>query len=124
MENDEVRKFIKIKEEIEIEDARRKMPYRISVGQALLDDEVLNEKWANFVKDATEGFGHGVLLDETLQIMGMIKAGVPTDKIRETLSKIGSNKTVVTYLGAFFHPEIVSEIDLNNNMNIKSQDNR
>lgn len=122
MENDEVRKFIKIKEELEIAEARRKMPYRISVGQALLDDEVLNEKWANFVKDATEGFGHGVLLDETLQIMGMIKAGVPTDKIRETLSKIGSNKTVVTYLGAFFHPEIVSEIDLNNNMNIKSQD--
>ena len=122
MENDEVRKFIKIKEEIEIADARRKMPYRISVGQALLDDEVLNEKWANFVKDATEGFGHGVLLDETLQIMGMIKAGVPTDKIRETLSKIGNNKTVVTYLSAFFHPEIVFEIDLNNNMNIKSQD--
>lgn len=122
MENDEVRKFIKIKEEIEIADARRKMPYRISVGQALLDDEVLNEKWANFVKDVTEGFGHGVLLDETLQIMGMIKAGVPTDKIRETLSKIRNNKTVVTYLGAFFHPEIVFEIDLNNNMNIKSQD--
>ena len=117
MEGIDVREFLKKKEEMEIEDARRKAPYRISAGQALLDDDELNEKWANFVKDATEGFGHGVLLDETLQIMGMIKAGVPTDKIRETLSKIGSNKTVVNYLGEFIYPEIVSEIDLDNSMN-------
>ena len=122
MENIDVREFMKKKEELEIEDARRKMPYRISVGQALLNDEELNEKWANFVKEATEGFGHGVLLDETLQIMGMIKAGVPTDKIRDTLSKIGNNKTVVNYLGSFIHPEIVSEIDLDNSMDINRED--
>lgn len=122
MEDIDVRKYLKQKEIEEIEDARRKMPYRISAGQALLNDEVLNKKWANFVKDATEGFNHGVLLDETLQIMGMIKAGVPTDKIRETLSKIGSNRTVVTYLGAFIHPEIVSGIDLDNSMDIEIQD--
>ena len=122
MEGIDVREFLKKKEEMEIEEARRKAPYRVSVGQALLNDEKLNEKWANFVKEATEGFGHGVLLDETLQIMGMIKAGVSTDKIRETLSKISSNRTVVKYLGAFIHPEIVSEIDLENSNDIQIQE--
>ena len=122
MENIDVRDFLKKNEETEIEDARRKMPYRISVGQALLNDEELNKKWANFVKNATDGFGHGLLLDETLQIMGMIKAGVHTDKIRETLSKIESNKTVVNYLRDFINPEIVCEIDLDNSMDIKIQD--
>lgn len=116
MEGIDVRDFLKKKEEMQIDDARRKAPYRISAGQALLDNEELNEKWANFVKDAISGFGHGALLDETLQIMGMIKAGVPTDKIRETLSKIPNNRTVINYLGAFIHPEIICEIDLDNSM--------
>ena len=116
MEGIDAKEFLKMKEEMEIEDARRKAPYRISAGQALLDDETLNKKWADFVNDSTNGFGHGVLLDETLQIMGMVKAGVPTDKIRETLAKIPNNRTVVNYLGAFIHPEIVSEIDLDNSM--------
>ena len=48
----------------------------------------------------------------------MIKAGIPTEKIRETLSKIPNNRTVVNYLGAFIHPEIVSEIDLENSMEL------
>lgn len=122
MEGIDVREFLKKKEEMEIEDARRKAPYRISAGQALLNDETLNGKWADFVKEATNGFGHGVLLDETLQIMGMIKAGVPTDKIRETLSKIPNNRTVVNYLGAFIHPEIFSEIDLDNSMDIEIEE--
>lgn len=118
MEGIDVREFLKQKEQMEIEDARRKESYRISVGQALLDNEELNKKWENFVHDSTNGFGHGILLDETLQIMGMIKAGIPTEKIRETLSKIPNNRTVVNYLGAFIHPEIVSEIDLENSMEL------
>ena len=122
MEGIDVKEFLKKKEEMEIEDARRKAPYRISAGQALLDDETLNKKWADFVNDSTNGLGHGVLLDETLQIMGMVKAGVPTDKIRETLAKIPNNRTVVNYLGAFIHPEIVSEIDLDNSMDIEVED--
>ena len=122
MENIDVRDFFKRKEEMEIEEARRKVPYRISAGQALLDDETLNEKWAEFVKDETNGFGHGVLLDETLQIMGMIKAGVPIAKIRETLSKIASHGTVIDYLSAFIHPKIVSKIDLDNCMVIEKED--
>ena len=122
MEGIDVKEFLKKKEEMEIEDARRKAPYRISAGQALLDDETLNKKWADFVNDSTNGLGHGVLLDETLQIMGMVKAGVPTDKIRETLAKIPNNRTVVNYLGAFIHPEIVSEIDLDNSMDREVED--
>ena len=122
MEGIDARNFMEQKEKMDKEDAIKKMPYRISVGQSLLNDKNLNEKWAEFVKNTTEGFGHGILLDETLQIMGMIKAGVPTDKIREALSKIGNNKTVVNYLGAFIHPEIVSEIDLDNSKEIKFKD--
>ena len=117
MKDIDVSEFLKEKEKMELEDAIRKAPYRISVGQALLDNDELNEKWSNFVTDSTNGFGHGLLLDETLQIMGMIKAGVPSKKIRETLSKIPNNRTIINYLSAFIHPEIVSEIDLySNNM--------
>ena len=122
MEGIDVRDFLKMKEKMEIEDARQKAPYRISAGQALLDDETLNGKWADFVNKATNGFDHGALLDETLQSMGMMKAGVPADKIRETLSKIPSNRTIVNYLGAFIHPEIVSEIDLYNSLDIAKED--
>lgn len=45
MEGIDVREFLKQKEQMEIEDARRKEPYRISAGQALLDNEELNKKW-------------------------------------------------------------------------------
>jgi len=113
MEGIDVREFLKKKEEFEIEDARRKAPYRISVGQALLNNDELNEKWSKFVNDSTNGINHGILLDETLQIMGMIKADVPSEKIRETLAKLPNNRTIITYLGAFIHPETLSEIDLN-----------
>ena len=122
MEGINARAYVQQNEIMEKAEARSKMPYRISIGQAYLDDEKLNEKWANFVKKATEGFGHGVLLDETLHIMGMIKAGVPMDKIRESLSKIDSNKTVVDYLRAFIKPEIVSKLELDNDKDIEIQD--
>lgn len=116
MEGINVREFLKMKEKMDKEEAIKKIPYRISAGQALLDNNELKEKWANFVKKTTEGFGHGVLLDETLQIIGMIKSGVPFEKIRETLSKIEGHKTVEMYLSAFIHPEIASEIGLENSM--------
>lgn len=116
MDKIDVRAFLKQKDEMDKMDAVNKMGYRILAGQALLEDNSLKEKWAKFVKNQTEGFGYGVLLDETIQIMGMIKAGVPTDTIREVLSKIGSYKTVITYLGAFIHPEIMYEIDIDQNV--------
>ena len=116
MDNLDVREFLKKKEELEIAEARRMMPFRISVGQALLNDERLNDKWSDFVKTETEGIGHGILLDETLQIMGLIKADVPKDKIRESLSIINNNRSIITNLSAFIHPEILAEIDLDNDM--------
>ena len=45
--------------------------------------------------------------------MGMIKAGVPTEKIKETLSKFVHNGAVISYLSKFISPEIISEIEVN-----------
>ena len=118
MEEIDKKEFIRMSSEIELSKAREKVPYRISLGQTLLDNEELGQKWANFVNESTEGIGHGLLLDETLQIMGLIKAGTSYAEIREVLSKINGSGTVIDYLSAFIHPEIISMIDLNNKLGV------
>ena len=69
MEEIDKKEFIRMSSEIELSKAREKVPYRISLGQTLLDNEELGQKWANFVNESTEGIGHGLLLDETLDLV-------------------------------------------------------
>ena len=109
-------RFVQQKEKLEREEAASKKKYRILVGQAFLDDELLKEKWAEFVTKRSEGFAPGHLLDDTIQIMGMVKAGVSTDKIREILSNMSGYKTVLEHLGAFLPPETMYEIDIDNKL--------
>ena len=94
----------------ELDSARIQEPFRISVGKALLDNDELKTKWETFVHKSTEGVGCGVLIDETIQVMGLIKAGVSPKEIQSILKTHPNKGTIVTYLGAFVHPEIIMEI--------------
>lgn len=115
MEGIDMREFFKMQKEIEMDEARKMAPYRISVGQALLNDDELNEKWAKFVNfSSNDKFYSGTHLDEMLQIIGMVKAGVPSEKIKEALSNYGSKGTLIHYLKEFIDPEIISEIETDN----------
>ena len=97
---------------LEKENVQRKIGYWQIAGSALLENDGLSEKWSAFVEQqANNDFVRGALLDETLQIMSMIKANVPADKIALTLEQIEGGETVLDdYLGAFIHPEILDEI--------------
>lgn len=90
-----------------------KKNYIIIVGQKLLNDPELNLKWEKFVQDCIDGFGEGVLLEETLMILGLIKSGLDYTDIQDVLSQIGSYATILNYLGGFVHPEIIDCINPN-----------
>ena len=93
----------------------KKIPYWQSAGNYILDNNELVQKWNIFVKkQVNDDFINGALLDETLQIMTMIKAGIPSLEIAQTIENIPGGLTIIdTYLGAFIHPEILFEIQSN-----------
>ena len=93
----------------------KKIPYWQSAGNYILDNNELVQKWNIFVeKQVNDDFINGALLDETLQIMTMIKAGIPSSEIAQTIENIPGGLTIIdTYLGAFIHPEILFEIQSN-----------
>lgn len=109
MEKTEV---INLMNNIEKEKAQRKIGYWQTAGNAILDNNELSEKWCVFVEQqANSDFAMGALLDETLQIMTMIKSNVPSEIIAQTIKTIPNGQTIIdAYLGAFIHPEILFEI--------------
>ena len=111
----DTKKFIEESNKIKREIAKQKAPSRILIGQTILNNPELGEKWAKFVVDSSNGINHGNLLDETLHIMGLIKLGTSPEKIKENLLKIPNNKVIINYLREFFDTEIINEIDLYNN---------
>lgn len=76
----------------------------------LSDNSVLSQKWEQFVEKCAYGFGNGVCLDATLQILGLIKVGVSYEKINSVLSNYGNAETIITYLSGFVSPEILESI--------------
>ena len=117
MENNEV---IASMINIEKGKAQRKIDYWQTAGKAILDENELSEKWCAFVEQqANDDFTRGVLLDETLQIMTMIKSNMPFEIIAQTIKKIPNGQTIIDdYLGAFIHPEILYEIQSQMNSRI------
>lgn len=109
MEGKEVANLI---QNIEKEKAKNKIEYWKTAGVALLDNNELGIKWCVFVEQqANNDFVRGALLDETLQIMSMIKLGVSPEIIAQTVKQIPSGQTILdAYLGAFIHPEFLFEI--------------
>lgn len=95
-----------------LENAMRKKDYWIACGKTLLEDNGnLAHKWEEFVIESINSFGEGILIDEMLQIMSMIKMNVPSKQIKEVLDKIESKGTVISYLSGFIHPEYLYEIE-------------
>lgn len=109
MEKEEV---ISLMNKIEKEKAQRKIDYWQTVGSSFLESDGLGEKWCSFVEQqANDDFARGALIDETLQIISMIKSNIPTEKIALTIEQISGGQTILDdYLGAFIHPEILDEI--------------
>ena len=109
MEKTEV---ISLIQSIEKGNAQKKISYWQTAGKALLGNVELGEKWCMFVEQqANDDFVRGALLDETLQIITMIKANVPFEIIAQTIMQIPSGQSIIdAYLSAFIHPEILHEI--------------
>lgn len=109
MEKTEV---IALMNNIEKGKAQRKIGYWQTVGTALLGNDELSVRWCAFVEQqANDDFARGALLDETLQVMTMIKSNMPSEIIAQTIKQIPSGQTILdAYLGAFIHPEILDEI--------------
>ena len=97
---------------IEKQKAIAKIGYWQTVGNTLLAKDGVGEKWCTFVEDqAYNDFIKGALLDETLQIISMIKSNVSYEVIAQTINEIPGGLTIIdTYLPAFIHPEILYNI--------------
>lgn len=110
----EKKEVITLMQNIEKEKAKNKIGYWQTVGISFLDNDVLREKWCAFVESqANDDYTRGSLLDETLQIISMIKSNVPSEVIAQTIKQIPEGQTILhEYLGAFIHPEILYEIQL------------
>ena len=97
---------------IEKEKAVKKIGYWETAGTALLDNDELGAKWCLFVQaQANDDFVRGALLDETLQIISMIKSNISCEVIAQTINQIPGGQTILdAYLPAFINPEILYEI--------------
>ena len=111
MEKTEV---INLMNQFEKERAQAKVAYWINAGSAILDSEVSQAKWGAFVeKQAADDFARGALIDETLQVMTMLKANLPYEMIAQTVASLPSGQTILdVYLSEFVHPEIIEGIKL------------
>ena len=86
--------------------------YLKTVDSFLFAAEELSEKWVAFVDEQVNiNFIRGTLMDETLQIITMIKSNAPVQVIAQTINQIPGRRTVLdTNLEAFINPEILEEI--------------
>lgn len=109
MENVEVQSLIN---NIEKEQAQRKIGYWQTAGKVLLDNEELGEKWCAFVDEkANDDFVRGALLDETLEIMTMLKSNIPIERIASIIQILDNYRTILDdYLKDFVRPEILDDI--------------
>lgn len=106
----ETKDIINLINSIEKEKAKLKMGYWKATGTAMLHQDGLDKKWNEFVERKVNEDG-GILLDETLQIISMIKANIPSLVIRRTINQISSGKTILDeYLPMFVYPEIIAKI--------------
>jgi len=100
---------------IEKSNAVQKKEYWINCGSLLLaDNSFMVEKWRNFVEqNVSNEYTTGMLLDETLQIMAMIKNNIPCDQIKMILDLLhcDSKKIIISYLSVFVQPEILEQLD-------------
>lgn len=92
-------------------EAEDKKDYWKACGTAILSGELgMVDKWCSFVnKQFDNTFSCGDLLDELLQVMTMIKAGVDHETIKQVISLVYS-QTLIDYLYMFVKPELVEAV--------------
>lgn len=104
-------RIMNVKNMHEIQEARAKVPYWQAAGKAFLPEEE-HEKWDLYVdffgnNEMTRGEG----LDQSIQVLGMLKCGATPGQIASVLSNYPSAATVTDEILARFVPaEVVQSI--------------
>lgn len=108
MYKDEV---ISLFSDIEKRHAQQKIDYQKAAGIALLDNDELRKKWCDFVEKHVNSDFDGILLDETLLIIALIKSNVQAETIAQIIKKIPDGQIIIDgFLTDFISPEILFEI--------------
>ena len=117
MTQEEKQKAFQMHEQMRYIEAQNKKEYWKACGTALLSGELgMVEKWCSFVDAQADNASIcGALLDELLQTMSMIKAGIDHEAIKQVVSAVNS-QTLLDYLYMFVHPEIVAAVTPSTNV--------
>ena len=98
-----------------------KVNYWKAVGVALMDDDSQKQKWCNFVDEL--GYTKGMMFDEALQVLSMMKLKVPKEQIAEAVKHIPNGEAILrNYLSAFAYPGDLFEIRCIVNPEMKNYD--
>ncbi len=100
--------------------AQENVDYWKSVGAAILDESLI-EKWNNFVDKRVNSYLKGSHLNEILQIISMIKANIPYEKIAQVLSKVsgGDGVSIIWDLESFVSSDVLNEIQSQDSHSLK-----
>lgn len=111
MTQEEKQKALQMHGQMNYFEAQKKKDYWKACGTALLSGEFgMVEKWCSFVDEQADNtVACGDLLDELLQVIALIKAGVDYEKIKTVVSAVNS-QTLIDYLYRFIHPELVEAV--------------
>ena len=111
---DRVEKMRKLQEieEKEMKYALAKMDTWKREGSLLFDTDFLRQRWNSWVeKMATDRFQRGMLVDETIEVLQMIKANDPIDLVADYIEQTQGGMTIVDmYLPILIGAEIPHEI--------------
>ena len=99
-------------EEKEMKYALAKMDTWKREGSLLFDTDFLRQRWNSWVeKMATDRFQRGMLVDETIEVLQMIKADDPIDLVADYIEQTQGGMTIVDmYLPPLIGAEIPHEI--------------
>ena len=104
--------YVDMKDKAANFNAQNKTDYWKTVGTSLLGSGEYSEKWCKIVDEKVNAqFDRGIYLDETLQLMSMIKSGVPNEVVAKAIKELPDGLRILDdYLGAFIHPETLENI--------------
>lgn len=105
-------KIIQELEEKETKYALAKMDTWKKEGSTLFDTDFLRQRWNSWVEAmATDKFQRGMLVDETIEVLRMIKSEESLDLVANYIEKISGGMTIIdSYLAQFIGAEIPYEI--------------
>ena len=103
MEKKELLSYLR---KLDIERTNSKKPYWKKIGTVLLEDEDLKEKWNMMVDSLTfDEYNCEAYLDETVQLLSMIKMNIDPKVIAETIETISNGGIIIDSLLRSFSDE-------------------